>query len=68
MAVGSPTESNDDVVARLRLTADEAWRLLTDNMPAQEHEPLEISGDPEIVSVLRRTRAIIGVPKFAEEG
>jgi uncharacterized protein (TIGR03083 family) len=56
-----------DVVARMRLTADEAWRLLTNNMPVGEQQLLEVSGDPEIVSTLRRTRAMIGVPNIDTE-
>jgi uncharacterized protein (TIGR03083 family) len=56
-----------EAIAEMRLTADEAWRLLTNNTRAEDQELLDVSGDPEIVSVLRRTRAIIGVPKVAEE-
>jgi len=56
-----------DVVARMRLTADEAWRLLTNNMAIEEQRLLEVSGDPGIVSVLRRTRAMIGVPNINME-
>jgi uncharacterized protein (TIGR03083 family) len=54
-----------EVAAAMRLTADEAWRLLTNNMPAEEQEQLEVSGDPEITRILLATRAIIGVPKVA---
>jgi hypothetical protein len=50
------------VVARLSMTTDHAWRLLTNNLSADHGEPAA-SGDPEIVAVLRNTRAIIGIPQ-----
>jgi uncharacterized protein (TIGR03083 family) len=56
-----------EVLARMRLTADEAWRLLTNNMGVEEQQLLEVSGDPEIVNVLRRTRSMIGVPNIDTE-
>lgn len=51
-----------DVVAQLRMTADQAWRLLTNNLSALDQRRLDITGDDAVVSVLRRTRAIIGIP------
>ena len=53
-------EAAGDVVAAARLDADEAWRLLTNNLPPDA--ALDITGAPAIVDVLRRTRAIIGSP------
>lgn len=50
------------VVAQLRMTADQAWRLLTNNLSAVEQRRLDITGDEAVVNVLRRTRAIIGTP------
>jgi len=44
------------------LTTEEAWRLLTNNLPAETQQQLRVSGD-DIVAVLRRTRAIIATPK-----
>ncbi len=53
-------EAAGDVVAAARLDADEAWRLLTNNLPPDA--ALDITGAPAIVDVLRRTRASIGSP------
>lgn len=54
-------DSAGDVVAVVRLDADQAWRLLTNNL--DRHAVLDITGDPAVVDVLRRTRAIIGAPE-----
>lgn len=51
------------VVARLEMTADQAWRLLTNNYDPAAHGALATAGDPEIVATLTATRAIIGAPK-----
>lgn len=56
-------EAGDRCVASMELTADEAWRLLTNNLLADARSTLRITGDPAIQAVLRRTRAIIGTPK-----
>lgn len=53
------------VVARLSLTTEQAWRLLTSNLPAAGQSRLTASGDNAITGVLLRTRAIIGPPKWA---
>ena len=53
------------VVARLSLTTDQAWRLLTSNLAAAERSRLAASGDHAITGVLLRTRGIIGSPKWA---
>lgn len=50
-------------VASLSMTTDQAWRLLTNNLPAAEHPRLQLSGDERITDALRHTRAIIGTPK-----
>lgn len=50
------------VIARLRMTADQAWRLLTNNLSPLDQRGLDITGDEAVVNVLRRTRAIIGTP------
>jgi hypothetical protein len=49
-------------VAELSMSTDEAWRLLSNNLPASDVERLRLSGDEAIVDVLRRTRSIIGTP------
>ncbi len=50
-------------VGRIRLTTDQAWRLLTNNLPARDQAELDIEGSDEITAILRRTRAIIGSPE-----
>ena len=62
MATGGSSQNDaaGDVIAAARLDADEAWRLLTNNLPPDA--ALDITGAPAIVDVLRRTRAIIGSP------
>ena len=49
--------------ARLSLTTEQAWRLLTNNLPAAER--LTTAGNHAIIGVLLSTRAIIGAPKRA---
>jgi uncharacterized protein (TIGR03083 family) len=51
------------VVASLALTTEQAWRLLTSNLPAADRAGLAGSGNDAILDVLYQTRAIIGVPK-----
>lgn len=50
------------VIAHASLTADAAWRLLTNNL---KHPPsaLDITGDERATAVILTTRAIIGHPK-----
>jgi hypothetical protein len=52
-------------VARLSLTTEQAWRLLTNNLPGAERSRLTTAGDNAITGVLLSTRAIIGSPKWA---
>lgn len=54
--------SAETVHAQLRVTAEQAWRLLTNNLePAIHGEPVTV-GDPRLSTALLRTRAIIGRP------
>lgn len=50
------------VIARAALTADEAWRLLTNNLRRSSNS-LDITGNDDAVAALLTTRAIIGQPK-----
>lgn len=52
----------DHVIARAALTADDAWRLLTNNLRTASSS-LDVTGDEDAVAVVRTTRAIIGQPK-----
>lgn len=45
------------------LDADDAWRLLTNNLSAGRQRALDVRGAPELVRAVRRTRAIIGAPQ-----
>jgi len=49
----------------LAMDAEQAWRLLTNNMPAAGQADLTVSGDDAITGILLRTRAIIGASKWA---
>lgn len=53
------------LAASLTMSTGHAWRLLTNNLPADGRAALEASGDAVITGVLLRTRAIIGTPKWA---
>jgi uncharacterized protein (TIGR03083 family) len=53
------------VAAALTLSTDQAWRLLTNNLPAGRRSALALSGDAAITDILLHTRAIIGAPKWA---
>ncbi|HEY3954103.1 MAG TPA: hypothetical protein VGM53_12065 [Streptosporangiaceae bacterium] len=50
---------------RLAVSTEQAWRLLTSNLPAAGRADLALTGDAEIASTLLRTRAIIGAPTWA---
>jgi uncharacterized protein (TIGR03083 family) len=54
--------ASEHVIAHASLTADEAWRLLTNNLRGSPTS-LDITGDPRAVAAIQRTRAIIGHPK-----
>ena len=49
--------------ARLSLSTEQAWRLLTNNLPAAQRDGLDAGGDPAVLEVLLRTRAIVGDPQ-----
>ena len=51
------------VVARLDMTTEQAWRLLTNNLPSAQRARLAASGDAAILGILYQTRAIIGTPR-----
>jgi len=53
------------VTATLAMSTEQAWRLLTNNLPAATQADLAVSGDDAITAILLRTRAIIGTPKWA---
>ncbi|MCP3855892.1 MAG: maleylpyruvate isomerase family mycothiol-dependent enzyme [Actinomycetia bacterium] len=50
-------------MAEMSMSSEQAWRQLTNNADPVRHGQPAVIGDPEIVSVLLETRAIIGVPK-----
>jgi len=51
--------------ASLAMSTEDAWRLLTNNLPAGRRAELAASGDGAVTGILLRTRAIIGEPKWA---
>ena len=61
---GFTDQADAPASAALVMTAEQAWRLLTNNYSAEAHGPLRSSGDPAVIDVLLKTRAIIGAPKM----
>ncbi|MHB1910635.1 MAG: maleylpyruvate isomerase N-terminal domain-containing protein [Acidimicrobiales bacterium] len=55
--------SRHRMLALMDLTTEQAWRLLTNNLVAEERGSLHVSGDETIIEALLQTRAIIGTPK-----
>jgi uncharacterized protein (TIGR03083 family) len=53
------------IAASLAMSTEDAWRLLTSNLPAGRRSELTASGDSAIIETLLLTRAIIGAPKWA---
>jgi uncharacterized protein (TIGR03083 family) len=51
-------------VAALSLTTEQAWRLLSNNLPAAERSRITAAGDAAVLDILYRTRAIIGIPRL----
>jgi hypothetical protein len=51
------------VAATMSMTTDQAWRLLSNNLPAAEQRHIALTGDERLLRVLRQTRAIIGAPR-----
>jgi uncharacterized protein (TIGR03083 family) len=49
-------------VAAMSVTTEQAWRGLTSNLPAAERSRITAAGDATVLTVLDRTRAIIGLP------
>jgi hypothetical protein len=58
-------EPGTRAVASLAMSTEDAWRLLTNNLPAGRQSGLAASGDGAITGILLLTRAIIGEPKWA---
>jgi uncharacterized protein (TIGR03083 family) len=50
-------------VAAMSMSTEQAWRLLTNNLPATERSRITSAGDATILAILDRTRAIIGLPR-----
>lgn len=61
-----PSEAH--VVASCRCSAEQAWRLLTNNLEPAHHGHPAVSGDAHVLAALLRTRAIIGHPGSAASG
>jgi len=53
------------LAASLTMSTEQAWRLLTNNLPAASQADIAAAGDDAIARILLRTRAIIGMPKWA---
>jgi uncharacterized protein (TIGR03083 family) len=51
--------------ASLTMTTEQAWRLLTNNLPAAQARQLALAGDDAVTAILVHTRAIIGTPTWA---
>jgi uncharacterized protein (TIGR03083 family) len=56
-------EPGPQVVASLDMTTEQAWRLLTNNLPAAERGGLTAAGDETLIGLLYQARAVIGTPK-----
>ena len=59
----SPVPAGHRADAELSMTAEQAWRQLTNNAHRDSHGEVAAVGDPTIVDVLLHTRAIIGIPQ-----
>jgi uncharacterized protein (TIGR03083 family) len=57
-------QSGARLVANMTVSTEQAWRLLTNNLPASSRTELTASGDDAVTAVLLRTRAMIGTPKW----
>ncbi|HVT71223.1 MAG TPA: maleylpyruvate isomerase N-terminal domain-containing protein [Trebonia sp.] len=53
--------------ASMSMTTEQAWRLLTNNLPAAGRSGITASGDETVLGILFRTRAIIGTPNEGAE-
>ena len=56
-------EPGTRVVASMDMTTEQAWRLLTNNLPAAGRSGITASGDETVLGILFQVRAIIGTPK-----
>jgi uncharacterized protein (TIGR03083 family) len=50
-------------VAAVSMSTEQAWRLLSNNLPAAERSRITTAGDAAVLDILYRTRAIIGIPR-----
>jgi uncharacterized protein (TIGR03083 family) len=49
--------------ATIRMSTEQAWRLLTNNLGSVGRQNFSTSGDPKFVKTVLSTRAIIGMPQ-----
>jgi uncharacterized protein (TIGR03083 family) len=49
-------------VVSLSMTTDQAWRVLSNNLPAADQRGLDVAGEEDVAAIVLRTRAIIGAP------
>ena len=56
-------QSGQRGIAAVSMTTEQAWRLLTNNLPAAARSRIAASGDRAVLDILFRTRAIIGIPQ-----
>jgi uncharacterized protein (TIGR03083 family) len=56
-------EPASPTIAVLDLESEQAWRLLTNNLAEEDQGQIRVDGDPAVVGILLRTRAMIGIPK-----
>jgi uncharacterized protein (TIGR03083 family) len=59
------TQPGPRATGSLTMTTEQAWRLLTSNLPAAQKQELAVTGDDAITSILLHTRAIVGKPGWA---
>ena len=50
-------------IAEMHVTAEVAWRLLSNNLGLAAQDALGLRGEANALAILRPTRAIIGVPR-----
>ena len=49
--------------ASIRMSSDQAWRLLTNNLDSVERTAIVTAGEPDLLTTMLLTRAIIGTPE-----
>jgi uncharacterized protein (TIGR03083 family) len=57
-----PADEAREPIATVEVSAEQAWRLLTNNLRPSAHGPVACSGDDDVLAALTSTRAIIGMP------